>query len=221
MVRLSLLLPAPRAYHHSRSSKESVHWIVPIIGTGFFGGGAFLLFMSVLNYLGDAYPDYAASVYAGNDLIRSAFGAGFPLFATVSTPPHLLLTVSLTASAGNVQEPRRRMGEFLARVSGDCVHSDTVPIVQGMFFVDDRGLLADSARSMELLFVREAKWLDKIRLSRFGGWGGSLLSSQCDETTESSRWQCVTTKRRSRVVVRYRRRSTSWRPRIFFRCCGN
>ncbi|KAI9871653.1 MAG: hypothetical protein M1823_008383, partial [Watsoniomyces obsoletus] len=48
----------------------------------FFGGGSFLLFMSVLNYLGDAYPDYAASVYAGNDLIRSSFGAGFPLFAT-------------------------------------------------------------------------------------------------------------------------------------------
>jgi DHA1 family multidrug resistance protein-like MFS transporter len=43
--------------------------------------GAFLLFNSVLNYLGDAYPDYAASVYAGNDFMRSIFGAGFPLFA--------------------------------------------------------------------------------------------------------------------------------------------
>lgn len=29
----------------------------------------------------DAYPMYIASVYAGNDLMRSAFGAGFPLFA--------------------------------------------------------------------------------------------------------------------------------------------
>jgi MFS transporter, DHA1 family, multidrug resistance protein len=36
---------------------------------------------SVLNYLPDAYPQYAASVLAGNDLMRSAFGAGFPLFA--------------------------------------------------------------------------------------------------------------------------------------------
>ncbi len=66
------------------SSRESVHWIVPIIGTAWFGGGAFLLFMSVLNYLGDAYPQYAASVLAGNDLFRSSFGAAFPLFATVS-----------------------------------------------------------------------------------------------------------------------------------------
>ena len=40
------------------------------------------MFMSVLSYLGDAYPDYVASVYAGNDLVRSAFGAAFPLFAT-------------------------------------------------------------------------------------------------------------------------------------------
>ena len=57
------------------------HWIMPIIGSAWFGVGTFLLFNSVLNYLGDAYPDYAASVLAGNDLFRSAFGAGFPLFA--------------------------------------------------------------------------------------------------------------------------------------------
>ena len=38
--------------------------------------------MSVLTYLGDAYPKYVASVYAGNDLVRSSFGAAFPLFAT-------------------------------------------------------------------------------------------------------------------------------------------
>ena len=63
------------------TSRPSVHWIVPIIGSSFFTVGAFLLFNSVLNYLGDAYPDYAASVFAGNDFMRSSFGAGFPLFA--------------------------------------------------------------------------------------------------------------------------------------------
>lgn len=64
------------------SSRESVHWIVPIIGSAWFSIGAFLLFQCILNYLPDAYPEYAASVLAGNDLFRSAFGAGFPLFAT-------------------------------------------------------------------------------------------------------------------------------------------
>ncbi|KAK5164954.1 GTPase-activating protein [Saxophila tyrrhenica] len=64
------------------SARPSVHWIVPIVGSGWFSIGAFLLFNSVLNYLPDAYPEYAASVLAGNDLFRSSFGAGFPLFAS-------------------------------------------------------------------------------------------------------------------------------------------
>lgn len=64
------------------SSRPDVHWIVPIVGTAWFSIGAFLLFNSVLNYLSDAYPKYAASVLAGNDFFRSSFGAGFPLFAT-------------------------------------------------------------------------------------------------------------------------------------------
>lgn len=63
------------------SARPDIHWIMPIVGSGFFSVGAFLLFNPVLNYLPDAYPMYAASVLAGNDLFRSAFGAGFPLFA--------------------------------------------------------------------------------------------------------------------------------------------
>lgn len=55
---------------------------MPIIGSAWFSVGTFLLFNSVLNYLPDAYPEYAASVLAGNDFMRSSFGAGFPLFAT-------------------------------------------------------------------------------------------------------------------------------------------
>ncbi|KAG9205955.1 hypothetical protein G6514_006233 [Epicoccum nigrum] len=64
------------------ASRSSVPWIVPIIGTAFFGIAAFTLFNAVLPYLSDAYPNNVASVLAGNDLMRSAFGAGFPLFAT-------------------------------------------------------------------------------------------------------------------------------------------
>lgn len=62
-------------------SAGRTHWIMPIIGSGWFSIGAFLLFNSVLNYLSDAYPSAAASVLAGNDFFRSMFGAGFPLFA--------------------------------------------------------------------------------------------------------------------------------------------
>lgn len=64
------------------TSRADIHWIVPIIGTSWFSVGAFLLFNAVLNYLSDAYPEYAASVLAGNDFLRSCLGAGFPLFAS-------------------------------------------------------------------------------------------------------------------------------------------
>ncbi|KAF2495965.1 benomyl/methotrexate resistance protein [Lophium mytilinum] len=63
------------------SARPDIHWIMPIIGSSFFSVAAFLLFNSVLGYLSDAYPDYVASVFAGNDFMRSSFGAGFPLFA--------------------------------------------------------------------------------------------------------------------------------------------
>lgn len=64
------------------SARPSVHWIMPIIGTGWFAIGSFLLFNSVLNDLPDAYPDIAPSVLTGNDFMRSSLGAALPLFAT-------------------------------------------------------------------------------------------------------------------------------------------
>ncbi|KAK9482160.1 major facilitator superfamily domain-containing protein [Lipomyces starkeyi] len=63
------------------SSTASVHWIVPIIASGLFCCGGNTLFQVVFNYLGMSYPRFLASVFAGNDLFRSCFGAAFPLFA--------------------------------------------------------------------------------------------------------------------------------------------
>lgn len=60
----------------------SIHWIVPIIASIFFSVGGCTIFNSIFCYLGHAYPRYAASALAGNDFMRSSFGAGFPLFAT-------------------------------------------------------------------------------------------------------------------------------------------
>jgi len=37
------------------------------------------MFLPFLTYLPQAYPEYAASVLASNDFVRSAFGAGMPL----------------------------------------------------------------------------------------------------------------------------------------------
>ncbi|KAJ5624117.1 hypothetical protein N7510_000426 [Penicillium lagena] len=60
----------------------TVHWIVPIIGSMFFAVGGCLIFNCIFCYQAHAYPRYAASVLAGNDFLRSSFGAGFPLFAS-------------------------------------------------------------------------------------------------------------------------------------------
>lgn len=60
----------------------SIHWIVSIIGTAPFGFGMVLVFLGCMNYLIDAYVIYAASVLAANSVLRSLFGAAFPLFTT-------------------------------------------------------------------------------------------------------------------------------------------
>ena len=60
----------------------SIPWIVCIIATAPFGFGMVLVFLSIMNYLIDAYTIYAASVLAANAVLRSLFGAAFPLFTT-------------------------------------------------------------------------------------------------------------------------------------------
>ncbi|KAK0492776.1 major facilitator superfamily domain-containing protein [Armillaria luteobubalina] len=62
------------------TSKESIHWMVPVIGAALYLPGIYLTFQSILTYITPAYPTYAASVLAGNDLFRSAIASVFPLF---------------------------------------------------------------------------------------------------------------------------------------------
>ncbi|KAG6034227.1 hypothetical protein E4U41_006648 [Claviceps citrina] len=62
------------------TNSESIHWIVSILACIPFGFGMVLVFLSSLNYLIDAYTIFAASVLAANSVLRSLFGAAFPLF---------------------------------------------------------------------------------------------------------------------------------------------
>ncbi|WVN85515.1 uncharacterized protein L203_100662 [Cryptococcus depauperatus CBS 7841] len=59
-----------------------MHWIAPIAFGIPFGCGIIVVFLSVLGYLVDSYTIYAASVLAANSVLRSLFGAAFPLFTT-------------------------------------------------------------------------------------------------------------------------------------------
>ncbi|KAK9369169.1 major facilitator superfamily domain-containing protein [Lipomyces kononenkoae] len=63
------------AYH------QHVHWIVPTVAGLFVGCGIILIFLTSLTYIIESYLMFAASAMAANTMLRSCFGAGFPLFA--------------------------------------------------------------------------------------------------------------------------------------------
>ena len=57
----------------------SIHWSVSIFTTAPFGLGVILIYLGIMNYLIDSYTIYAASVLAANAVLRSIFGAIFPV----------------------------------------------------------------------------------------------------------------------------------------------
>lgn len=66
------------------TSRESVHWIVPIISGFPFGFSMMLIFAGTAIYLSSTYQQYAASAFAVNSWMRYSFSAVFPLFAKQS-----------------------------------------------------------------------------------------------------------------------------------------
>ncbi len=53
----------------------NIHWAVSIVGSSFFGLGQILLFISLMNYVVDAYTVFAASALAASAVLRALFGA--------------------------------------------------------------------------------------------------------------------------------------------------
>ncbi|KAI1205012.1 MFS general substrate transporter [Annulohypoxylon truncatum] len=64
------------------TNSPSIHWMASIAAGVPFGFGMVLVFLSVMNYLIDSYTIFAASVLAANSVLRSLFGAAFPLFTS-------------------------------------------------------------------------------------------------------------------------------------------
>ncbi|MCJ1309650.1 hypothetical protein MMC25_003310 [Agyrium rufum] len=56
-------------------------WIVSVIGVGIYNFSVFIVFQCIFLYIPFVYPQYAASLFAGNDFARSAFSVGSILFA--------------------------------------------------------------------------------------------------------------------------------------------
>lgn len=62
------------------TSYPSINFMSPIAAGVPFGFGLNLVFLGITNYLIDGYTIFAASVLAANTVLRSLFGAAFPLF---------------------------------------------------------------------------------------------------------------------------------------------
>lgn len=61
------------------SAEKRIHYIMPIIGTGWVGAGLILTFMPISTYLVDSFTMFAASAMAANTVMRSLVGAFLPL----------------------------------------------------------------------------------------------------------------------------------------------
>lgn len=61
---------------------DKIPWIVPTLSGLLTGFGIFSIFISLTNYIVDAYLIFSASALAANTALRSLCGAVFPLFAT-------------------------------------------------------------------------------------------------------------------------------------------
>jgi hypothetical protein len=57
-----------------------VFWLISVSAGMFFGFGMVLVYVSITNYLVDAYLAYAASALAASNVLRSVASAIFPLF---------------------------------------------------------------------------------------------------------------------------------------------
>ncbi|CAI7652374.1 unnamed protein product [Penicillium viridicatum] len=62
------------------SARASVPWPVPTLGVVIFCGCSFVVGLGIFLHLPLSYPEYAASLFAANDALRSSFAAGAVLF---------------------------------------------------------------------------------------------------------------------------------------------
>ncbi|KIW12473.1 hypothetical protein PV08_09750 [Exophiala spinifera] len=98
----SLLLPVGLfIFAWTGNSSPKIHWIVPTIGVVIFTIGIFILFQCIFIYIPLTYPQFAASLFAGNDFARSSIAAGAihfsrPLFHNLGVGRGVSLLAGLT-----------------------------------------------------------------------------------------------------------------------------
>jgi DHA1 family multidrug resistance protein-like MFS transporter len=76
----SFLLPVG-LFIFAWTATPDIHWIVSVTGVAMLSGGIFVILQCIFLYLPFGYPQYVASLFAGNDFARSTLAAGTTHFA--------------------------------------------------------------------------------------------------------------------------------------------
>lgn len=63
------------------TANPDIHWIASVIGITIYGATVFVVMQCIFVYVPLSYPQYAASLFAGNDFFRSALACASILFA--------------------------------------------------------------------------------------------------------------------------------------------
>jgi MFS transporter, DHA1 family, multidrug resistance protein len=63
------------------TARADIPWIAPTIGIVVYAATVFVVMQCIFVYVPLSYPQYAASLFAGNDFLRSALACGSILFA--------------------------------------------------------------------------------------------------------------------------------------------
>jgi DHA1 family multidrug resistance protein-like MFS transporter len=63
------------------TSRADIHWMAPTVFLTIYPLSVFIVFQAIFAYIPLSYPQYAASLFAGNDFVRSFFAFGSVLFS--------------------------------------------------------------------------------------------------------------------------------------------
>ena len=78
---IACFLPPVGLFIFAWTARPGIPWIASVIGIVVYGASCFVLLQCIFVYVPLSYPQYAASLFAGNDFFRSALACGSILFA--------------------------------------------------------------------------------------------------------------------------------------------
>lgn len=74
-------LPPVGLFIFAWTARPDLPWIASVVGIVIYAGSCFVILQCIFVYVPLSYPQYAASLFAGNDFFRSAMACGSILFA--------------------------------------------------------------------------------------------------------------------------------------------